>query len=316
MRDKLIADDLKRRVEQVSSDLQKTRGFGVIERLLESDGLALSVIPWEDLTSRLTASEIEEWKERAYRIAIKQNPYALKLIPHPSEEICLMALKQSIKGICDTDYDDPLLILYHAKRLTHRLAFEVVKQDGMRVLNLPSSFCTARVLLEALKRCPEIVNFLAMERLLSLSIQEEVLWVLAKNKTQVLWREGLFSRLSKEFQTIALHSPHYHEELPLDQSFNRWNETIEHLMEKMMFQCLGGFEVQPKFVCYERGSYTQQSIAQTLTQEPMSLVLMENRYKNYRYCRYAIRCLNEGKNSQVNELKKYSPYHVLEMLSN
>ena len=95
----------------------------MIETELKQNGLALKFVRWEMFESNRSEIEMRRLKQRFYRIAIHENPYAMKYVPETdlSEELCLEATKVDPQGYWDDDYMDPISVIANRIKLTPRM---------------------------------------------------------------------------------------------------------------------------------------------------------------------------------------------------
>ena len=286
----------------------------IIEVALRQNGLALKDVSWDTLAKHRSKREMDELRTHFYQIAIQQNPYAIKYIPNPSEELCLAALRHDSKGIVDEDYDDPLMVIDQCFNLTPRMVFEAIRQRGERLIYVPRLFRTSRIWLEAIKQEPEVIDSLIGEKGIDSKVLEELLWLIGITHNESLWEESFAPWLTSEFKWLAAIGPRYRKDRPIQQSFYRLTDEMTLLMENFMFDCPNEVNPEPFFSTYINQQYERKSMAQTLELNPMVLMLMENRFKSFRLCRYAMRLIAKEEKGLLNELKRHSPYHLLEVL--
>lgn len=288
--------------------------INMIETALQQNGLALNYVLWDDLAKHRSEVEMEELRSHFYRIAIQQNPYAIKYVHNPSEDLCLETLRCDLKEVWDVDYPDPLIVIDSLFELTPRMVFEAVRQSGGRIRHIPQVFRTPRLWLEAMKQDSEVIDYWLEEKGLDSKELEELIWLIGVTKNEYLWDLSLIPFLTGEFKWLAAIGPRYRKDRPIQQSFYRLTDEMTLLMENFMFDCPNEVNPEPFFSTYINQQYERKSMAQTLELNPMVLMLMENRFKSFRLCRYAMRLIAKEEKGLLNELKRHSPYHLLEVL--
>ena len=259
---------------------------------------------------------MKEVKECFYRKAIRKNPYVIKSVPETdlSEELCLEAIRVEPQGHWDHDYMDPISVIVNRRVLTPRMAYEVVRQSGTRLLYVPIKLQSPRVLLEAIKQDHEMLTNSDTLDLLDMRTKDEVFLEIAMNRNDLLQQEPFGKHLKEEFKQIVNGGPVYKPNRPIDQSFQQLDTKLLKLMHHYMFS-VSKTDGVPYFSIFINDVYQRKDLNSTIEQEPQVLRLIPNQFRNYRLCRYSIRLESNRKNSDLEELKKYSPYHVLENLN-
>ena len=172
----------------------------------------------------------------------------------------------------------------------------------------------SRLLLEAIKQDNELLVTTNLLDGLDQRTKDEVFLEVAMNQNGLL-QQGLFRKqLKEEVKQIVDRGPVYQPNRPIDRSFRQLDTKLLKLMHHYMFS-VSKSDGEPYFSIFINDVYQRKDLHSTIEQEPQVLRLMPNRVRTYRLCRYAIRLEIERENGNLNELKKHSPYHVLENVS-